>query len=222
MSFPVTIDAANSRSYVISSTTWNDLTYNLNVGTLTNGTTYSTSNGGVLSFDGVDDYVYFSNSGQFTPPNISIEVWLKPNNTASPYNQNFLRLESGILPALLMAFQDGGNTLGFGMATSNDGYGELDVTINGSDYNGKWKHIMATYTSGAKKLYVNGTLVGQDLTLTGTLVPNNSNPMSIGSWILNTSESFNGDIAITRIYNKALSSTEVLQNYNAIKGRFGL
>ena len=51
------LDAANNKSYVSGSTSWNDLTSNQNVGTLTNGPTFNTGSGGSIVFDGVDDYV---------------------------------------------------------------------------------------------------------------------------------------------------------------------
>lgn len=216
------VDAANIRSYVSGSTNWNDLSKTNSVGTLINGPIYNSSNGGSIIFDGINEYVSFDNTGQYTSPSITIEMLIKPSNVSLNYYENILRLDDGGLPALMLAFQDGGTTLSFGMFTSNDGYGELDVSINSQDYNGKWKHITATYTSGAKKLYVNSVLVGENLTLTGDLVPNNTAPLAIGTWLSNTSESFPGNISIVRIYSKALSQKEVIQNYKVTKSRFKL
>ena len=60
------LDAANNKSYVSGSTSWNDLTGNKNVGTLTNGPTFNTGSGGSIVFDGVDDYVNLGTSINFS------------------------------------------------------------------------------------------------------------------------------------------------------------
>ena len=76
------LDAANTRSYPGSGTTWADLSGNGNSGTLTNGPTYSSANGGFLSFDGTNDYVDLGQSNKFASTNLTLDVWLNlPSGT---------------------------------------------------------------------------------------------------------------------------------------------
>jgi hypothetical protein len=78
------MDAANSKSYVSGSTTWNDISRSGNNGTLVNGPTFNSSNGGSIVFDGTDDYVSFGVINLISGTNTTIEVWV---NSSSPQNQ---------------------------------------------------------------------------------------------------------------------------------------
>jgi hypothetical protein len=83
---------------------------------------------------------------------------------------------------------------------------------------GGWYHIVGIYESGRQQIFVNGQLITSG-TNTDTITFYNQ-PVWIGR--ANYGGYFNGGISVVRYYNKALSSTEVLQNYNAQKIRFGL
>ena len=74
------LDAANTKSYISGSTDWYDLTTYNNDGTLTNGPTFSSTNGGSIVFDGVNDYVQVNNSDILNPTQtITLSVWSKFN-----------------------------------------------------------------------------------------------------------------------------------------------
>ncbi len=86
-----------------------------------------------------------------------------------------------------------------------------------------WAHIVGTYTSGNRRLYINGNLVNSD-SQTGTIATN-TNGISIGAYGgYNGSRGYyyNGEIGLVRVYNRALSAAEVRQNFNAIRGRYGV
>ena len=80
------LDAGNASSYPGSGTTWTDLSGSGNNGTLVNGPTYSSANGGSLSFDGVNDYVSVSNTSQLRPSTeLSIGMWIKANSITATW-----------------------------------------------------------------------------------------------------------------------------------------
>jgi hypothetical protein len=86
-----------------------------------------------------------------------------------------------------------------------------------------WFQVVGTFITGSRKLYVNGILKNSD-SATGTITTNNGG-MSIGvygGYSGSRSYYYNGDIAIVRVYNKVLLASEVLNNYDALKNRFGL
>jgi len=205
------LDAANRQSYPGSGTVWRDLAGSNN-GTLTNSPTFNSANRGSIVFDGVDDFVQISASLNITTA--TFVVWLRRNGNQNTYD--------GIL------FSRGTNITGISFYTSN----QLGYT---------WNNAVNTYTW-------NSSLIVPDLTwcMCAISITSNSataylyqstglttatNIVSHTSTILDDikigqddfgSRFFTGNIAQAQIYNRALTSTEILQNYNATKGRFGL
>jgi hypothetical protein len=148
---------------------------------------------------------------------ITMEAWIKPFNIASSTFMEIFRKEEAS-SRQLFAFQNGGTVLGFGTHTNVNGYDELDVSINASDYDGQWVHVVASYTPGLKAIYRNGVLIGSNTGITGSLAQGNAT-YYIGS-SGGGSEFFFGEYAIFRMYNRGLNATEVMQNYSAIRNRF--
>jgi hypothetical protein len=86
-----------------------------------------------------------------------------------------------------------------------------------------WFQVVGTYTSGSRILYINGVQVATD-TQTGTIATNSSG-MSIGAYGGNSGSNgyfYNGALSICRVYNRVLTAAEVLQNFNAARGRYGV
>ena len=222
------LDAANRYSYVSGSTSWNDISRTGANGTLTNGPTYNSVNGGSIVFDGVNDYV-----GLGTPPvlnitgSFTINSWV--NLTSLPINENATIYEKGY---------DNTNEQIYLRINNASGVNALDCgTFGGSNYftrlfltgsnatlitTGSWNNIVGQYDGSTWILYVNGSLLSQTTTNQGPK-PSTS-PSSIGAAYISAGYArfFTGRIATTQIYNRALNATEVLQNYNATKTRFGL
>ena len=200
------MDAGSERSYD-GTTTLNDLVGS-NTGTLTNGVTYQSINGGVFDFDGVDDYITMSRA--ISTSNYSAEFMFNADvNTIN--TEHWLGNQ----------YAGGGRTI-FDLWTNN----KLRQFVNGTAIygattivTGGWYHAVFTRnSSGVAYIYLNGVQDG-----TGTLssvVPSDL-PFEIGG---DTSlvRWFNGKIPFCRIYNKALTAAEVTQNFNAQKSRFGL
>jgi hypothetical protein len=200
------LDAANTKSYVSGSTVWNDISQGGNTGTLTNGPTFSSVNGGSIVFDGVDDYVIV-NSNILQDSAGTISVWTKVITNAD---------NKFIISSV------GSGTNRFYIRQNNSGNFSIvrgaNVGITVPAYTlSVWYNITMTWDSTTFYAYSNGTFIGS-LGYTGG---GNPSPIYIGSQ--NSSINFyNGNIAQTQIYNRALSSTEIKQNYNATKGRYGL
>lgn len=210
------LDAANKVSYPGSGTSWYDLSGNQYNGTLTNGPTFSNINGGTLNFDGTDDYVTFGNVlANLT--NLSLECFVKFGTQSTGYN--------GIISKTLS------NADGWEIRTGN---GQTSTTtdlqfryvgdnaavgFNTNFTNGIWYHLVATGTNGSQKTYINGVQVGSATT---ALSPSaNSNSLVIGK-LAYAGLYANMSMGYARIYNRVLTATEVLQNYNVTKTRFGL
>lgn len=205
------LDAGNAASYPGSGTTWTSLV-NGYTGTLGAGVGYSSSNGGVLTFNGasnafVDMYTSaFSLVGSTN--NISIEAWYQSNN-------NF--------PGILRTGQSSsGFVLGYysttGTAWKVTKYGVVDLQAGTIPQNTAWHQVVLTYSS------TTGTRVYVDGALSGTAVNNNNNIRGGSEFSIGRGEAvrLNGSMGIFRWYNSVLSASEVLQNYNASRSRFGL
>ena len=211
------LDAADRTSYPGSGTAWNDLAGSNN-GTLTNGPTFNSANGGSIVFDGTNDYV---NCGTipFTSNTFTIEVvfnWDSYNTDAIDF------LTAGVNEQL--EIHTGGNSgvngLRFIPYTFNgsglqSGIDALNIISPGINY--------VTFTAGYSSpsvAYKNGSLFATSTT-TSSVSLNANQTFNIGRRI--TNEYFlNGKIYLTRIYNRVLPPSEVSQNFNATKKRFGL
>jgi hypothetical protein len=218
------LDAAKRDSYPGSGTTWNDISGFQNNGTLTNGPTYSTSGAGSIVFDGVDDYVSTPYTTAIGIGEFSYSIWIKftisqigaliVKRLDAPTYQQF---------SLYIAGDSSGNTPGTKIAFNDvQSTGLLRMGITSTSFNdGKWHHLVATRTSTSTLLYINGTLL---LTTTSAainlsssskiFIARSGNDQTVGGI------PFNGSIATTQIYNRALTAQEILQNYNATKGRY--
>tara|TARA_R110000751_G_C13713581_1_gene474707 strand:+ start:491 stop:1195 length:705 start_codon:yes stop_codon:yes gene_type:complete len=212
------VDAANPKSYVSGDTTCNDLIQSNN-GTLINGPTFDTNNGGSIVFDGSDDSVSISSMVSYSSDDPhTYSAWVNAVNTTSykwilnnggSTNGTSLIIYGGYMGF----FWRGGGAVRQGIIPINiNTWYNLTVSYNGSD--------------GTYDMYVNGILDTSSNTSSATAgsgvswVAGTSVPI-IGSWY-NGSFDYNGKVSNVKIYNRALSSTEILQNYNALKPRFGL
>lgn len=212
------LDAGNSSSYPGSGTTWTDLSSNSNDGTLVNGPTYSSTNGGSIVFDGSNDYVNISNDlrsdvGEFLAESsntFSVSVWFFPDTTDTNRNAIFTK------------------ALGFGSA--GNVYLEYNGTnlssvIRGTATNNyytsltsSWHELAITWDGTTLKSYLDGSFLS-NLNV-GTAVAQTVQPRLGASG--NGGETFLGRISVAKVYDRALSASEVTQNYNALKDRFAL
>jgi hypothetical protein len=213
------LDAANTRSYPGSGTTWTDLSGTGNNSTLTNGPTFSTSNRGTILLDGTNDYValpylFFSHDAG-TP--FSISIWFKTATSGILLGQT----GSGYVPAIYTDTNGKIRTSCFwGGSTGNQSVSTATVTDN------IWHNITVTFASTSHKSYLDGILfatLGKNQTSYGN---NYSYYIGYGSWASWTNAGanayFTGSVGSFNFWTRELSSTEVLQNFNAHRGRYGV
>ena len=209
------LDAAKLASYPGTGTSWYDISGNNNNGTLTNGPTFSgIGKQASIVFDGTNDYVDCGNI-LANLVNLSLECWVKFGTQLSEYN------------GLISKTQDNSNgyelrTLSYTSTTTDFQFryrGDVAATSGYTATNGLWYNILATGESGAQKLYVNGTLYTSN-TVATTPSPNNFS-LLVGK-LAYFSTYLLGSVSTARIYNRALSATEVSQNFNALRGRYGI
>jgi hypothetical protein len=217
------LDAANSISYVSGSTRWNDISRTQTSGSLTNGPTYNSSNGGSIAFDGVDDCVITPANTLISPTNsLSFNFWVSSTSQTAA-NQSILGKDTnGTNGHLLIRRFANSDTLAYNYSTGG-GAVQTQSTNYFTGYNNTWINIQITanYTSTAINIYRNGVVV-TSTTMATPVFPNTTAALLIGSFVSVGFLPFNGKVANTSIYNRELSAVEVLQNYNTTKTRFGL
>jgi hypothetical protein len=225
------LDAANPKSYPGSGTTWSDLSGNNNTGTLTNGPTFNSANGGSIVFDGIDDYVNSNYKPVLTTGNSYSQcVWFRTTSaTVGDGGSNRLieardtgKTGSPLISSLVNLSSS--NTLVFLARGANNVRRDIivsDITVN----DGVWKHFHTQILSnGHTQIYLNGILAGQNTLGVDTNIDLSNRFLAIGARNLEgaISSYFSGNISQVQIYNRALSASEVQQNYNAQKSRFNL
>jgi hypothetical protein len=216
------LDAGFTPSYPTTTTTWYDVSSGGNNGTLTNGPTFNSANGGSIVFDGVDDYIGVPNGYTSVMKGNdywTVSLWFKangfgccgpvlisPGNGQLEYFDLFLQVSNGTV-----YFSAGGG------AGSNYLSGNISMTTN-VVYN----VVFVKTGINTGKFYLNTSDISLSASGTGLgAMPNVNADFKIGAF-KQSQWDLNGNIYNTLMYNRALSSTEVLQNYNAQKGRFGL
>jgi hypothetical protein len=204
------LDAANKVSYPGSGTSWRDLSGNNNTGTLTNGPTFNAGNQGSIVFDGTNDYVTSpsSNYSAFGTGDFTLEIWIYPQSFSnythmiSLPSQSTFTLKSDITTGLIYFYSPTFDTYGF---TSG-----WTLSLN------TWNCVVFKRESSTAYAFLNGVSKGSKSGFTNNFT----------SQVLNIHNGFGSEFAQCRIsrvsiYNRALTASEILQNYNAVKGRFG-
>ena len=214
------LDAGNASSYPGSGTTWTDLSGNGKNYTLTNGPTYSSSNGGIITFAGA--------SSQYASSTLSLY-----NSTTFPaYTMNLWAYPTGA-----------GNFVSvLGQATINTAYhySAIEISASGVIKFGQWIGSMATiatstqslnawynlvitYSSSLATAYVNGVSVGTSATTWAAPGANTFMAlMAIDTTNMGTSAYASGSLGAFMVYNRSLTAGEVTTNFNALRSRYGV
>ena len=203
------LDAANTKSYSGSGTTWTDLSGNGNTGTLVNGVGYNSGNLGSLVFDGSNDYVDLNTNNIITGTN--------------PFTfEAFYNVTNASVSAELFGNYGAGYTSNTIWISGRYGVyiNDLVPYFQGYPLGVGTYHMAFTRTSaGACTLYKNGVVDG---TATSTTSISSSQNFRIGSDVNGIAEVFGGNLYSLKVYNRALSAAEVTQNFNATRGRYGI
>jgi hypothetical protein len=215
------LDAAKLASYPGSGTTWYDISGNNYSGSLTNGPTFSgIGKQAAIVFDGTNDYVNISRPPQIvTSGSLTISLWTKWTTIGTTTSTIQTLVDNNHSSSPLQGFviqdrPDLSKKLTFSVSPNGNG-----VTSSFQVGNGSWCHIAGTYENGISKLYINGSLDGSfNEPNMATVQPN----VSLGRWEYGGGRQLSGSIANVQLYNRALSAAEVLQNFNALRGRYGI
>ena len=207
------LDAGDAASYPGSGTAWTDLSGNGRNGTLTGGPTYSSADGGSIVFDGTNDFVQCS--GSLTATAATFVIWMRRNGPQDDFD--------GII------YSRSANATGLSF------FG----TTNKISYT--WNNAVNTYTwdSGLTIPDLTWCMVAVSVTSTSATaylcqsggITSATNTVSHTSTVLDDvklaqddlgGRFFNGRISVAMIYDRALSADEITQNFNALRGRYGL
>jgi len=208
-------------SAIVSSNTWIDLSTSKNNGTLANTPTYNSSNGSIVfsGYGGANNYISLSNLPS-TLPQLTVEVWV---NLLYSGNQGILYIIGQTNSAFRLMY--GINSFSWVCATTNNAWYSPGTTLNTSTLTliGVWNHVVAVYDGTNNKCYVNGVLLG---TSSGS-VSGNVSMSSLGGLNIMKSDASNvdngsGQLSVARIYSIALTQEQIIQNFNANRGRYGL
>lgn len=211
------LDAANPRSYLppYNGTTWFNLASSSNNGTLTNSPTYNTSNGGSIVFDGVDDYVSLSNGILSGTGDFTVNQWIKCDSSETG-GTLFGNFPSGNLQVLFgsryIAMWLNNNSTYLGTSPWNTTLPQFTTS----------SIMMTVLRSGTTTaLYLNSILQktgssSDTIGTTGATFRIGDNTNSSGG------EQYKGNIYNIQVYNRALSASEINQNFQATRARFGI
>ena len=206
------LDAGVTSSYPGTGTAWTDLSGNNRNGTLTNGPTYSSADGGSIVFDGTNDFVQCT--GSITATAATFVSWIRRNGTQGSYD--------GIL------FSRGSNVTGMQFQSSN----QLSYMWNGAVNTYTWQSglivpdltwcmVAVSVTSTAATAYLCQSSGITSATNTVSHTSTTLDDIKIGQEDFG-GRFFTGNIATAMIYDRALSAGEITQNFNALRSRYGL
>jgi len=229
------LDAANLRSYAGSGTFWYDLSGTANTAYLINGPSFSVAGGSsVISCDGANDYIEIidNSSLDFGTNNFTVEYWAKKTEATTGFD-NIWGPNKWYSGGGGAGQNEWSLTIGNGSGGNGDVF-ELGIE-SGSTYYGitnssytllnNWKQYVGIRSGASLLLYLNGVAIGTS-SPSGMSSSTAINNIAGRNLRINNSGLNNfftkADNAILRIYNRALSATEILQNYNATRKRFGL
>jgi hypothetical protein len=217
-SLVLNLDAGNPSSYSGSGTTWTSLT-GTNNATLQNGPTFDTANGGTIAFDGTNDYASCASSSDFAfgTGDFTLEMWIKHGTSGSAYQHLFALPDQSTFG--LKAWDQGSYGELYFYSSTFDTYTVIPTSTSSGwvlDRN-VWNHIVFTRASSVAYGYKNGILKGSKSSFNNNF---SSQTLNIG-WGYG-SEYRSKNIAVARIWKRALSQAEITSSFNALRGRFGL
>lgn len=197
-------------------TTWTDLSGNGNNGTLMNNVGYTVNNSGALIFDGVNDLVDCGNNNSLDSINqLSISTWLKwPTSATKEIIVKSNSTNTGVGPYEL--YQNGNN---IGFKTAKGGT-TITLTSAATIPPGSWANVVAVWNGATKYIYING-VQDTNTQLQSSPIDTSTGKLVIGAYA-NGLYPFEGSISNAQIYNRALSATEIQQNFSNLRGRYGI
>lgn len=216
------LDAADRKSYSGSGATWTDLA-SRNIGTLTGTYAFNSGNGGHINLNG-GGYATVPMNSALRPNNITLEAWVNFITTApvsDTYRPISLQYGTSTGYSYFLWYIDGR----FGIGINNQHVTHSYFALNGNT----WYQVVGTYNGTTMRIYVNAIERSNGTPTSGNIVyDTNNTSLTIGTAYLGSGynvgpgNSWRHRLASVKIYNRALSSTEILQNFTTQRGRFGI
>jgi hypothetical protein len=218
------LDAGNAASYSGSGTTWNDLSPLGRPLSFYTTPSYSSANGGFINFQGNANKNYAENTSTpaYNVDDVTVEIWTKLNTET---NQSGFWIEKGTVNTQYAAFMEG-----TGLRWRLNGQDSLipeELTANYLSIN-TWYQLVFTHTPGQQRMYRNASLLFTKSASTN-LAKLDAHGFTVGAWyngnggtLANHGYFIDAGISIIRVYNKVLTSTEISNNFNEFKSRYGL
>lgn len=207
----VYLDAGQAASYPGSGTSWNDLSGQNNNATLINGASYESANGGAILFDGSNDYASVSSSNDFAfgTGDFTLEVWIYPQSFSTYTHmlalpsQSTFALKANVTDGAIYFYSPSYNTYG-----STSGW---TLSLN------QWNHVVFKRENSVGYAFLNNIEKGSKSGFTN----------SFSAQTLNIHNGYPNEftackMSVVRIYNKALSSSEIAINFDYERSRYGL
>jgi hypothetical protein len=214
------LDAANIKSYPGSGTIAFDLSNKNNNGTLINGVGYDNANLGSLVFDGINDYVQTPTSiGADLTGNFTFGVWaIRLGNSTTAIGGLVGNLWHTSFTGASIYFLNNNTSV---VVQTADGTTRTSYTLTNPVSNLNWANYVLINNAGMVSVYVNGILIDSRVR---NISPSSTRPITIGRWAGSYLSEYvlNGKISNTQVYNKALTEAEVKQNFEALRGRYGI
>lgn len=205
------LDAGNRESYPGSGTLWRDLVTSSNDHALVATPTYSSNNGGYLTFNGSTQYATAVGPAVGTN-DFSVEIWAYP--TSSPANSVLFDTNSVDNTGDGIMFSYVAGTFYFRY------FGSFSPLISTALSSGRWYHMVMSRIGTTVTGYINNSSVG---TFTEAARNMSSTKYTLGTFTTRNNYYFPGHVSSVKVYrNKGLTSVEVSQNFNALRGRFGV
>ncbi len=213
------LDAGNNRSYPGSGTSWTDLSRNGITGTLTNGPTFNSANGGSIVLDGTNDYIDCADLEIFKiSTTLTLEAWFR---ISTYVNWAGILGKSNVATGVyVMHLSPLAQKIRFSYNSSTP-WNVNVIDGNSTISTNQWYHSVITSNGSVLNFYLNGAL-DKTQSISITFNTGAGFPVSIGQDPPGSNEFFNGRIALAKIYNRALSASEVLQNFNSMRGRYNI
>ena len=209
------VDAGSTRSYPGSGTTGTDLISSESI-TLNNGVGFSTDKGGTWTFDGSDDYIQTSFGQNIVSTGFSVNFWFNVTGTATCFFMQMYVTADINTVFRVERNSIGANSIEFGH--SPNGSGGMSELTSTNFPNDVWQSCTIAYNGSTKYIYRNGVL---DTSVSSSDVYFYTGAiLRIAARQDGTLLPINGKMPSVKVYNKALSAAEILQNYNAQKNRF--
>jgi hypothetical protein len=214
-------DAGNRKSYPGAGTTWTDVAGGNN-GTVENDASFDSDNMGSLDFDGTDAYVTVPYKAGFDVVAVTLLAWVNIDGDNSGYDDIFRKnydISGAHFSHSYGAQITPAGRFHFNIRVSS-GTSALDSSLDVSD--ATWTFLGGTYDGTTIRSYKNNEVGSTSTSVSGDLVADTENALIASTQRTNEDArpEYKGKIALIQIYNRALTAAEVLQNYNATKGRF--